>query len=189
MHSTLKTFVHCYPRTLQRYGRCLKSIITECIALPTGLNVQFTWLGTHSFLTHTVCFTLFALCLSSPSGTSSTSVYTCAHTHLCTNNTWQSMITITTQDLRTKDSCTKNSCMKRWCFWGVSTYFWIRPATWLHSVHDIAVPISRSPQCNWWGLALAETRPAQRVTLHNIYIGLFYKGDVVRRLFIHTYLW
>ena len=30
--------------------------------------------------------------------------------------------------------------------------FWIRPATWLHSVHEIAVPISRSLQCSWWGL-------------------------------------
>ena len=33
--STYKTFVHRYPMTLQRYGRCLKNIITECIALPT----------------------------------------------------------------------------------------------------------------------------------------------------------
>ena len=33
--STYKTFVHRYPRTLQKYGRCLKNIITECIALPT----------------------------------------------------------------------------------------------------------------------------------------------------------
>ena len=51
---------------------------------------------------------------------------------------------------------------------GVSTDFWIRPATWLHSVHDMAVPISRSLQRSWWGLVLAETRPAQWVTLHNI---------------------
>ena len=33
--STYKTFVHRYPMTLQKYGRCLKDIITECIALPT----------------------------------------------------------------------------------------------------------------------------------------------------------
>ena len=33
--STYKTFVHRYPRALQKYGRCLKNIITECIALPT----------------------------------------------------------------------------------------------------------------------------------------------------------
>ena len=33
--STYKTFVHRYPMTLQKYGRCLKNIITECIALPT----------------------------------------------------------------------------------------------------------------------------------------------------------
>ena len=31
-----------------------------------------------------------------------------------------------------------------------------------------AVSISRSPQHSWWGLVLAETCPAQRVTLHNI---------------------
>ena len=48
--------------------------------------------------------------------------------------------------------------------------FWIGPATWLHFVHDIAVPISQSLQhCSWWGLVLAETHPVQRVTLHNIY--------------------
>ena len=57
---------------------------------------------------------------------------------------------------------------KRQCFWGVSTDFWIRSVTWLHSVHDIAVPISLSPQCSWWGLVLAKTCPAQWVTLHNI---------------------
>ena len=28
-------------------------------------------------------------------------------------------------------------------------------------------PISRSPQCSWWGLVLADRRPAQWVTLHN----------------------
>ena len=47
--------------------------------------------------------------------------------------------------LRMKDSYTKNSCTKRRCFRGVSTNFWIRPATWPHSVHDMAVPISWSP--------------------------------------------
>ena len=46
--------------------------------------------------------------------------------------------------------------------------FWIRPATWLHFVHEITVPISRSLQHIWWGLVLAETHPVQRVTLHNI---------------------
>ena len=33
--STYKTFVHRYPRALRKYGRCLKNIISECIALPT----------------------------------------------------------------------------------------------------------------------------------------------------------
>ena len=33
--STYKTFVHRYPMTLQKYRRCLKNIITKCIALPT----------------------------------------------------------------------------------------------------------------------------------------------------------
>ena len=72
---------------------------------------------------------------------------------------------------------------KRQCFRGVSTNFWIRPVTWLHSVHDIAVPIPRSPQCSWQGLVLAEMRPAQWVTLQHL--GLFYKGDVVLWLFIN----
>ena len=48
----------------------------------------------------------------------------------------------------------------------------IRPATWLHSVHGIAVPIFRSPQCSWWGLVLTETHPAQWVTLYNIWASL-----------------
>ena len=49
------------------------------------------------------------------------------------------------------------NCCHR-CFWGVSTNFWIRPATWLHSGHDMAVPISQSPQHNWWGLVLASSQ-------------------------------
>ena len=46
----------------------------------------------------------------------------------------------------------------------------IRPATWLHFVHEIAVPISQSPQRNWWGLVLAKTCPVRWVTLCNIQI-------------------
>ena len=38
---------------------------------------------------------------------------------------------------------------------GSLTNFWIRPAAWMHFVHDMAVPISRSPQHSWWGLVLA----------------------------------
>ena len=37
----------------------------------------------------------------------------------------------------------------------------------------IVVPISRSPQHSWWGLALAETRPAQWVTLYKTQTCLF----------------
>ena len=33
-------------------------------------------------------------------------------------------------------------------------------ATWLHLVHEIAVPMSRSPQHSWWDLVLAEIHPA-----------------------------
>ena len=33
--STYKTFVRHYPWILQKYRRCLKNIITECIALPS----------------------------------------------------------------------------------------------------------------------------------------------------------
>ena len=39
----------------------------------------------------------------------------------------------------------------------------IRPVTWLHSVHKIAVPISWSPKHSCWGLVLAETRLVQWV--------------------------
>ena len=84
-----------------------------------------------------------------------------ACTCLRTDNTWWSLNTIAMQDLWTKDSCMKNSYRKRQCFRGVSTDFWIRPTTWLHSVHDIAVPISRSSQHSWWGLVLAKTCPVQ----------------------------
>ena len=45
--------------------------------------------------------------------------------------------------------------------------FWKRPATWLYFVHEIAVSISWSPQCSWIDLVMAETHPAQWVTLHN----------------------
>ena len=44
-----------------------------------------------------------------------------------------------------------------------------RPATWLHFVYEIAVPIFWSPQRSWWGMVLAKTRPAQWMTSHNNY--------------------
>ena len=72
--------------------------------------------------------------------------------------------------------------MKRQYFRGFSTTFWIRPATWLHSMHEIAVSISRSPQRSWWGLVLAETWPARWVTSRPIF-----KGDVVRWLFMNIW--
>ena len=68
-----------------------------------------------------------------------------AHTCLHTNSTWWLMITITMYNPWMKNSCTKKRCMKRRCFWGVSTEFEIRPANWLHSMHETAVPISWSP--------------------------------------------
>ena len=50
--------------------------------------------------------------------------------------------------------------------------FWIsHPPDRLHFVHEIAVPISRSPQHSWWGLILAETRSVQWVTSHNTLLG------------------
>ena len=52
--------------------------------------------------------------------------------------------------------------------------FWKRATTWLHFMHATVVPISWSPQCNWWGLVLPKTHPAKWVTLHNI-LGLFFR--------------
>ena len=51
-----------------------------------------------------------------------------------------------------------------------STYMhvWIKPATWLCFVLEIAFPISRSPQYSWWGLVLGKMRPMQWLTLYNI---------------------
>ena len=37
--------------------------------------------------------------------------------------------------------------------WEASTCRMDRATTWLHSVHEIAVPISQSPQRSWWGVA------------------------------------
>ena len=56
------------------------------------------------------------------------------------------------------------------------------PATWLHFVHEIAVSIFWSFQCSWWDLVLAKTRPAQRVTLYDIFSN---QGDVVYWLFMY----
>ena len=42
--------------------------------------------------------------------------------------------------------------------------------------------INLIPQCSWWGLVLAETHPAQWVTLYNTFRPIF-KGDVVCWLF------
>ena len=51
--------------------------------------------------------------------------------------------------------------------------FWIKPATWLHFVHEIAVPIFWSPQCCWWALVLAEMCTVQWATLECLYAGFF----------------
>ena len=47
----------------------------------------------------------------------------------------------------------------------------IRPATWLHFMHEMAVPISQSPQRSWWSLVLVKMQWAawlelQRVIVH-----------------------
>ena len=79
-----------------------------------------------------------------------TDTHTHAHTRvyapITRDNQRLQLIATAMQDLRTKDSWTKNSYTKKRCFRGASADFWIRPATWLHSVHDMAVSISRSPQ-------------------------------------------
>ena len=77
-----------------------------------------------------------------------------------------SRITIATQDLQTKNSCTKNSCMKRRCFRGVSANFWIRPATWLHSVHDMAVRTTWFVWCTTW---LGPGNPSAPLGLNSSY--------------------
>ena len=91
------------------------------------------------------------------------------HLHICASITCDNY---DRYDLWTKDSCMKNSCTKRRCLRGASTDLLVLDKViWLHFVHEIAVPISRSPQHSWWGLVLAEARPAQWVTSHNL--GLF----------------
>ena len=67
-----------------------------------------------------------------------------------------------------------------------STVLWIRPATWLHFVHEIALPIHWSPQCSWWG---------QKRVLHSGWLCItsrlaFFQGDVVHWLsYTHAYTW
>ena len=62
------------------------------------------------------------------------------------------------------DNCTvtifeqRTTAQRDGAFKDLLPIFWIRPATWLHYAHEVAVSISWSLQCSWWGLALAETR-------------------------------
>ena len=55
----------------------------------------------------------------------------------------------------------KDSCTKRYYFWDASTY---QPPDY-HSVHEITVPISQSPQCSWWGPVLPSMCPVHWVTI------------------------
>ena len=74
-----------------------------------------------------------------------------------------------------KRNCDANSqvakCLGTWWYrWLLDAFeellltFWIRPATWLLFVHEIAVPISWSPQHSWWRLVLPKMHHAQWVT-------------------------
>ena len=45
--STVKKFVHRYPHVLQKYQRCLKDIITDCVALPINTISKFSKHITH----------------------------------------------------------------------------------------------------------------------------------------------
>ena len=99
----------------------------------------------------------------------------CMHTFV-----HQQQVTLNNYDLYIRSL--NISCTKRWCFRGVSTDLWIRRVVWLHSVYEIAVPISWSPQHSWWHLVLAECVLCSRwlcITSRTIF-----KGDVVHWLFI-----
>ena len=91
------------------------------------------------------------------SDASSASVRMWARVSLCIDNTWW---------LRLLQSLNERQLHKEKI--QLLPTIWLRPATWLHFVHEIAVPISWSPQPSWWGLVLAETHPAQWVTLHDM---------------------
>ena len=67
----------------------------------------------------------------------------------------------------------------------------IRLAEWLHFVHEIAVPISQSPQCGWWGLTWVKMHGWLCITSRSAF---FIQGRcgslivrIVHRLFIHTH--
>ena len=48
------------------------------------------------------------------------------------------------------DSCTKVSSQRDDAFKELLPTFRIRPASWLHFVHEVVVPISQSPQHSWY---------------------------------------
>ena len=116
------TFSHRYSWSLQKYGRCPKNIITACIALPSVWRMHLPFLTWHTYEHRAF----------------STPIHACACTYLHKDNTlWL---------LRSSDpDQTKEASQRDSTFEELLLTFWIRPGTWLHSVHEIAVPISRSP--------------------------------------------
>ena len=74
-----------------------------------------------------------------------------AHTHLCIDNTWQLW------PLQSFEQ--KTAAWREDAFEELQPIFWIRPAIWLHFVHEIAVLISWSTQHSWSDLVLAKARP------------------------------
>ena len=55
-------------------------------------------------------------------------------------------------------------------FKGSLLVVWIRPATWLHFVHEIAVPISQSSHCSWWDLIdISRNTSCTVATIHSLF--------------------
>ena len=92
---------------------------------------------------------------------STSSAWTCTCTHLCPDNMRQEWLlwSLNERQLHKGQLYDETTVY----FQGASTDVLDKASHWLHSVPEIAVPISRSHQCSGWGLVLAETCPSYRV--------------------------
>ena len=74
----------------------------------------------------------------------------------------------------------KDSCMKDGVLEELLPTFWTRPATWPHSVHEIVVPISQSPQYSWWDMVPYSGKLLREKTFRE-----FWGFVAIRESFLH----
>ena len=74
----------------------------------------------------------------------------------------------------------KDSYMKDGVLEELLPTFWTRPATWPHSVHEIVVPISQSPQYSWWDMVPYSGKLLREKTFRE-----FWGFVAIRESFLH----